>query len=154
MNRVVRDIFKEDQNSNKFSSKKFMGIISGFICFLSYLLDMFTVYKVNETLFDSMLFFSAGMLGVSIIKNFSRNGGGSISVGSNQGGYGYNGGTRNQGGYSGDSGYGNGYGNGYGDGYNGGYNKEAPKEGAYSDPQTSNEDFHNPNYDDSEYNPK
>lgn len=146
MNRVVRDIFKEDQNSNKFSSKKFMGIISGFICFLSYLLDMFTVYKVNETLFDSMLFFSAGMLGVSIIKNFSRNGGGSISVGGNEGGYGYNGGTRNQGGYSGD--------NDYGHGYNGVYNKKAPKEEAYTDPQTSNEDFHNPNYDDSEYNPK
>ena len=145
MSKVVRDVFKEDENSDKFSSKKLMGMIAGFLCFLSYVLDMFTIYKVNLTLFDSMLIFSASMLGASMVKSFGRNGSQYSSNSNNRGDYGYGGGGG--GGYGGGYG-GGGYGGGYGGGgYGGGVNVNVHQTDSAAD------GFHNPNYDDSYFDP-
>lgn len=154
MGKVVKDMFREDENSDKFSSKKLMGLVAGFLCFITYVLDMFTIYKANMTLFDSMLIFSASMLGASMVKSFGRNGSSYSTNGSdNQGGYGYGGGGGSGYGYSGGNGYGNNS-SGYGAYEGGNYS------GSQNNPTTNNvqesvvdENFHNPNYDDSYYDP-
>ena len=49
-----------------------MGIISGILVCVAFIGDGFNFFSVNETLFDSMLIFSATMLGVSTIKAFAK----------------------------------------------------------------------------------
>tara|TARA_B100000963_G_scaffold349061_1_gene357566 strand:- start:43694 stop:43945 length:252 start_codon:yes stop_codon:yes gene_type:complete len=61
----VKDIFTEDKNDGKYSSKKTLGIISGVLVCLAFLGDGFHWFTVNEGLFNSMLIFSGTMLGVS-----------------------------------------------------------------------------------------
>lgn len=72
MKQFIKDILTEDKNDNKYSSKKMMGIISGLLAFLSFILDSLQIYKVNMEMFESMLIFSATMLGVSIVRGFAR----------------------------------------------------------------------------------
>ncbi|MAB66947.1 MAG: hypothetical protein CL662_08910 [Bacteroidetes bacterium] len=70
--KFVKDIFKEDLNDSKYSSKKTMGIISGILVCIAFIGDGFHFFSINERLFDSMLIFSATMLGVSTIKAFAN----------------------------------------------------------------------------------
>jgi len=70
--KFVKDILKEDLNDGKYSSKKTMGIISGILVCVAFIGDGFNFFSVNETLFDSMLIFSATMLGVSTVKAFAK----------------------------------------------------------------------------------
>jgi purine-cytosine permease-like protein len=68
----LKDIFTEDKTDNKYSSKKTLGIISGILVCMAFLGDGFHWFTVNENLFNSMLIFSATMLGVSTIKAFAK----------------------------------------------------------------------------------
>ena len=70
--KFVSDIFTEDLKEDKYSSKKTLGIISGILVCLAFIGDSFHWFTVNEDLFNSMLIFSATMLGVSTIKAFAK----------------------------------------------------------------------------------
>jgi purine-cytosine permease-like protein len=70
--KFVSDIFTEDKRDDKYSSKKTLGIISGILVCLAFIGDGFHWFTVNENLFNSMLIFSATMLGVSTIKAFAK----------------------------------------------------------------------------------
>jgi len=74
--KFLKDILTEDKRDNKYSSKKTMGMISGVLVCIAFVGDGFHFFTVNEGLFDSMLIFSATMLGVSIIRSFAKPGGG------------------------------------------------------------------------------
>ena len=74
--KFINDIFTEDKTENKYSSKKTLGIISGILVCLAFIGDGFHWFTLNESLFNSMLIFSATMLGVSAgastIKAFAK----------------------------------------------------------------------------------
>jgi len=70
--RFIKDIFTEDKIDDKYSSKKTLGIISGVLVCIAFIGDGFHWFTVNENLFNSMLIFSATMLGVSTIKAFAK----------------------------------------------------------------------------------
>jgi len=70
--KFVSDIFTEDKRDDKYSSKKTLGIISGVLVCLAFLGDGFHWFTVNKDLFNSMLIFSATMLGVSTLKAFAK----------------------------------------------------------------------------------
>ena len=70
--KFVKDILKEDLNDGKYSSKKTMGIVSGILVCIAFIGDGFHFFTINESLFDSMLIFSATMLGVSTVKAFAK----------------------------------------------------------------------------------
>tara|TARA_R110000744_G_scaffold91912_4_gene178159 strand:+ start:59 stop:295 length:237 start_codon:yes stop_codon:yes gene_type:complete len=70
--KFVSDIFTEDKGDDKYSSKKTLGIISGVLVCIAFIGDGFHWFTVNENLFNSMLIFSATMLGVSTIKAFAK----------------------------------------------------------------------------------
>ena len=57
---------------NKYSSKKTFGIISGTLVCVAFIGDGFEWFTVNQDLFNSMLIFSATMLGVSTVKAFAK----------------------------------------------------------------------------------
>ena len=70
--KFVSDIFTEDKRDDKYSSKKTLGIISGVLVCIAFIGVGFHWFTVNENLFNSMLIFSAKMLGVSTIKAFAK----------------------------------------------------------------------------------
>jgi len=70
--KFVSDILTEDKRDDKYSSKKTMGIISGILVCIAFIGDGFNFFTVNEDLFNSMLIFSATMLGVSTVKAFAK----------------------------------------------------------------------------------
>ncbi len=70
--KFISDIFTEDKRDDKYSSKKTLGIISGVLVCVAFIGDGFEWFTVNEELFNSMLIFSATMLGVSTIKAFAK----------------------------------------------------------------------------------
>lgn len=67
----IKELIQEEKNG-KLSTKKFYGGIAVALVFISYALDGFGFYTVNEHLFDSMLFFAGTMLGLSIARYFSK----------------------------------------------------------------------------------
>ncbi len=69
--KFLKDILTEDIADAKYSSKKTVGIIGSFISFLLVLVDGFHFYTINEKMFDSLLLFSASMLGISIFRKFN-----------------------------------------------------------------------------------
>jgi hypothetical protein len=72
MSKFTSDILKEDLTDDKYSSKKTMGILSGALVCIAFIGDGFHWFSVNETLFNSMLVFSATMLGVSTIPKITK----------------------------------------------------------------------------------
>ena len=72
MPKFISDIFTEDKRDDKYSSKKTMGIIAGVLVCIAFIGDGFHWFTINENLFNSMLLFSATMLGVSTIKAFAK----------------------------------------------------------------------------------
>lgn len=66
----VKDVFLEDKKDGKTSSKKVMGILAGLLAFAAFVVDGFHFYDIDSGMFDSMLIFSATMLGASIVKGF------------------------------------------------------------------------------------
>ena len=70
--KFLSDIFTEDLKDDKYSSKKTLGIISGILVCIAFIGDGFHWFTINENLFDSMLIFSATMLGVSTVKAFAK----------------------------------------------------------------------------------
>jgi hypothetical protein len=72
MKKFIKDIFTEDKNEGKYSSKKTMGIIAALLGFTAFVVDGFHFYDISETMFDSILIFSATMLGASIVKSFGK----------------------------------------------------------------------------------
>ena len=69
MKEYIKDILTEDKDGKK-SSKKIMGIIAGLLAFTAFIVDGFHFYEIDKGMFDSMLIFSATMLGASIVKGF------------------------------------------------------------------------------------
>ena len=67
MSKFVNDILTEHRKDDKYSSKKVMGIVSGILVCLAFIGDGFHWFAINENLFNSMLIFSATMLGASTI---------------------------------------------------------------------------------------
>ena len=49
-----------------------MGVISGTLVCIAFMGDGFHFFTVNEDLFNSMLIFSATMLGVSTVRHFTK----------------------------------------------------------------------------------
>jgi hypothetical protein len=72
MKEFFKDIFTEDKNDSKFSSKKTMGIIGGLLAFMAFVVDGFHFYEIDKAMFDSMLIFSGTMLGASVVKSFGK----------------------------------------------------------------------------------
>lgn len=72
MKNFIKDIFTEDKNDSKFSSKKTMGILGGVLAFIAFVVDGFHFYDINNEMFNSMLIFSGTMLGASIVKSFAK----------------------------------------------------------------------------------
>jgi len=72
MKEFIRNIFTEDKNDGKFSSKKTMGIIGGLLAFAAFAVDGFHFYEIDKSMFDSMLIFSGTMLGASVVKSFGK----------------------------------------------------------------------------------
>ena len=70
--KFISDIFTEDKMDDKYSSKKTLGIISGVLVCIAFIGDGFEWFSINEDLFNSMLIFSATMLGVSTVKAFAK----------------------------------------------------------------------------------
>ena len=70
--KFISDILTEDKKDDKYSSKKTMGIISGALVCMAFIGDGFHWFTVSESLFNSMLIFSATMLGVSTVKAFAK----------------------------------------------------------------------------------
>ena len=70
--KFIKDIFTEDKKDDKYSSKKTMGVISGVLVCVAFIGDGFHWFTINENLFNSMLLFSATMLGVSTVKAFAK----------------------------------------------------------------------------------
>tara|TARA_Y100000389_G_C16984020_1_gene281683 strand:+ start:177 stop:419 length:243 start_codon:yes stop_codon:yes gene_type:complete len=70
--KFISDIFTEDKIDDKYSSKKTLGIISGVLVCIAFIGDGFEWFSINEELFNSMLIFSATMLGVSTVKAFAK----------------------------------------------------------------------------------
>jgi hypothetical protein len=68
----IKDIFTEDKIEGKFSSKKTLGIIAGLLSFLAFIVDGFHFYEIDNDMFNTMLIFSATMLGASVIRNFTK----------------------------------------------------------------------------------
>jgi hypothetical protein len=69
--RFVKDILTEDKLDNKFSSKKTAGLLAFILAAVAFLVDGFKFYTINVHMFDSMLIFSATMLGLSVTRQFS-----------------------------------------------------------------------------------
>lgn len=69
--KFLKDILTEDLADGKYSSKKTVGIIGSLISFLLVLVDGFHFYTINESMFDSLLLFSASMLGISIFRKIN-----------------------------------------------------------------------------------
>ena len=72
MKEFIKDIFTEDKNDGKFSSKKTMGIMGGVLAFAAFVVDGFHFYDIDTDLFNSMLIFSGTMLGASVVKAFGK----------------------------------------------------------------------------------
>jgi hypothetical protein len=72
MNKFIKDIFTEDKNDDKYSSKKTMGIIGTMLAFGAFVVDGFHWYEINIDMFNAMLIFSGTMLGASIVKSFGK----------------------------------------------------------------------------------
>ena len=70
--KFFKDILTEDKKDDKYSSKKTMGVISGTLVCIAFMGDGFHFFTVNEDLFNSMLIFSATMLGVSTVRHFTK----------------------------------------------------------------------------------
>jgi hypothetical protein len=75
VNKHIMAEFKDlllEEKGGKISTKKFYGGIAVILVYISYILDGFTFFTVNEHLFDSMLVFAGTMLGLSIARYFSK----------------------------------------------------------------------------------
>ena len=72
MKQFIKDIFTESKDDNKFSSKKLMGIASGLLGLTAFVIDTLNIYEVDIEMFEGILIFSATMLGVSIVKGFTK----------------------------------------------------------------------------------
>ena len=72
MKTFINDILTEDRRDDKYSSKKTMGILSGLLVSIAFIGDGFHWFEVNENLFNSMLIFSATMLGASTIPKVTQ----------------------------------------------------------------------------------
>ena len=70
--KFLSDILTESKEDNKYSSKKSMGLLVGVLVCIAFIGDGFNWFTVNTELFNSMLIFSATMLGVSTIKAFAK----------------------------------------------------------------------------------
>ena len=70
--KFLKDILTEDVKDKKYSSKKTMGVVSGLLAFIGFLVDGFHFYDIDGAMLDSMLFFSAAMLGVSVLRHFAN----------------------------------------------------------------------------------
>ena len=71
--KFLSDILTEDKADDKYSSKKTMGLFSGILVCIAFIGDGFEFFTVNENLFNTMVLFSASMLGISTVKHFSKN---------------------------------------------------------------------------------
>jgi len=72
MSKFVSDILTESKSDDKYSSKKTMGIIAGILVCMAFIGDGFHWFTVNENLFNTMVIFSATMLGVSTIPKVTK----------------------------------------------------------------------------------
>ena len=72
MKTFINDILTEDRRDDKYSSKKTMGIIAGLLVCIAFIGDGFHWFVVNENLFNSMLIFSATVLGASTIPKVTQ----------------------------------------------------------------------------------
>ena len=72
MKQFIKDIFTESKDDNKFSSKKLIGIASGLLGLTAFVIDTLNIYEVDIEMFEGILIFSATMLGVSIVKGFTK----------------------------------------------------------------------------------
>jgi uncharacterized membrane protein len=70
--KFISDLFKENKDDDKFSSKKTVGMLAAVLVLVSYVIDGFKFYEINTELFNSLLIYSGTMLGASLVKAFSK----------------------------------------------------------------------------------
>ena len=69
--KFIKDILTEDVKDKKYSSKKTVGMIGSVLCFIAFIVDGFHFYDIDSSMLDSLLIFSATMLGVSTFRKLS-----------------------------------------------------------------------------------
>lgn len=69
--KFFKDILMEDLKDKKYSSKKVTGMVGSLLAFIAFVVDGFHFYDINDAMFDSLLIFSATMLGVSTLRRFA-----------------------------------------------------------------------------------
>lgn len=72
MKEVLKQILREE--SGKYSSKRVFGGFGFVLCGSAFVVDGLHFYTINSHLFDSLLTASTTLIGVSVIKSFSKNG--------------------------------------------------------------------------------
>ncbi len=64
----------QDGTDEGISSKRIVTLIAFIICAVAMLVDQFTQYKVNATLFDSMMYIVVAGLGFTATEKFAPKG--------------------------------------------------------------------------------
>lgn len=64
----------QDGSDDGISSKRVVTILAFVVCAVALLVDQFTIYKVNATLFDSMMYIVVAGLGFTATEKFAPKG--------------------------------------------------------------------------------
>ena len=62
----------QDGHDGSWSSKRVITLLAFVIVSVSYLCDQFTIYKANETLFDSIIYLVIAGLGFTASEKFAK----------------------------------------------------------------------------------
>jgi hypothetical protein len=69
----IKDLFTEEKGG-KFSSKKFWGHVFCALVAVTYVMDGWHFYKINENLFNSLLIAGVTLLGLTLTKSWLKGG--------------------------------------------------------------------------------
>ncbi len=62
----------QDGHDNSWSSKRIVTLLAFLLVSASFVADQFTIYKANETLFDSVIYLVIAGLGFTASEKFAR----------------------------------------------------------------------------------
>lgn len=61
----------QDGHDKSVSSKRVITALAFVLCGIAFMVDLFTIYKVNQALFDSMMYIVIAGLGVTASEKFA-----------------------------------------------------------------------------------
>lgn len=62
----------QDGHDNSWSSKRIITLLAFILVSVAFVADQFTIYKANETLFDSIIYLVIAGLGFTASEKFAR----------------------------------------------------------------------------------